>query len=277
MLVSFFSIGLFNTIASEITSRSIEALQSGRHAAIDRPGAAGDEAGPLGRQEYHHAGDFLRRCPSGRAEFWRRGASAPRPRTCRSWPSSSRMFLSWRSVRTAVGTTAFTRMPSLPSSLASATVRFCTAALLMPVVMAPSCGVQAAPPEMLTMRPHLRSRMAAPHGGCSAPCRAACCRRRGPSVSSFIAKKLPCEMLVALLTRMSRRPNSASVGLEQRFDRGGVVEVGRHADHAAVCLAFQLARSPARCAPDRGSPPRHARLPPAARRRWRSRCRDCRR
>jgi hypothetical protein len=72
---------------------------------------------------------------------------------------ASRMFLSWRSVRTAVGTIAFTRMPSLASSLASATVRFCTAALLIPVVMEPSCGVQAAPPETLTMRPHLRSRI----------------------------------------------------------------------------------------------------------------------
>ena len=120
----------------------------------------------------------------------------------------SRMFLSWRSVRIAVGTMALTRMPSLPSSLASATVRFCTAALLMPVVMAPSCGVQAAPPETLTMRPHLRSRIGGTAWRMQRTVPRSLLSNAWSQFSSVIAKKLPCEMLVALLTRMSSRPNS---------------------------------------------------------------------
>ena len=150
------------------------------------------------------------------------------------------MFLSWRSVRTAVGTMALTRMPSLPSSLARATVRFCTAALLMPVVMAPSCGVQAAPPETLMMRPHLRSRI----GGTA--------WRMQRTVPRSLLSKALVPVLLGHREEAALRDvggvvdqdvEPAELGerfLEQAFDRRRIVEVGRHADHAAVRLAFQL-------------------------------------
>jgi hypothetical protein len=140
------------------------------------------------------------------------------------WPVfaiASRMFLSWRSVRTAVGTMALTRMPSLPSSLAKATVKFCTAALLTPVAMAPSCGVQAAPPDTLMMRPHLRSRIGGTAWRMQRTVPRSLLSKAWSQFSSVIAKKLPGVTLVALLTRMSRRPNSASIFLNRLSTAAG--------------------------------------------------------